>query len=89
MGGLDIAYGRWDTPEHRLVDPGDLWDGQDYNNYRTRDIYDPRNYEESNLNEHFEPRMPWHDIAIQFRGDVVLDLLRHFIQYWYFAIADK
>ena len=33
--------------------------------------------------------MPWHDIAIQFRGDVVLDLLRHFVQYWYFVIADK
>ncbi len=31
--------------------------------------------------------MPWHDIAIQFRGDVVLDLLRHFIQYWYFVKA--
>jgi phosphatidylserine/phosphatidylglycerophosphate/cardiolipin synthase-like enzyme len=29
--------------------------------------------------------MPWHDIALQFRGDVVLDLLRHFVQYWYFV----
>ena len=29
--------------------------------------------------------MPWHDIAIKFRGDIVLDLLRHFIQYWYFV----
>ena len=29
--------------------------------------------------------MPWHDIAIQYRGDVVLDLLRHFVQYWYFV----
>lgn len=33
--------------------------------------------------------MPWHDIAIQFRGDIVLDLLRHFVQYWYFAQADQ
>lgn len=39
MGGLDICYGRWDTHEHRLVDPGLLWDGLDYNNYRTKDIY--------------------------------------------------
>lgn len=29
--------------------------------------------------------MPWHDIALQFQGDVVLDLLRHFVQYWYYA----
>lgn len=32
--------------------------------------------------------MPWHDIAIQFRGDVVLDLLRHFVQYWYFVKSE-
>lgn len=29
--------------------------------------------------------MPWHDIAVQIRGDVVIDLLRHFVQYWYFV----
>lgn len=37
------------------------------------------------MNREFEPRMPWHDIALQFRGDIVLDLLRHFVQYFYFA----
>ena len=42
MGGLDICYGRWDTPQHRLTDPGMLWDGCDYNNYRLKDIYKPR-----------------------------------------------
>jgi phospholipase D1/2 len=29
--------------------------------------------------------MPWHDIAIQVRGDCVIDMLRHFVQYWYFV----
>ena len=29
--------------------------------------------------------MPWHDIGLQYRGDIVLDLLRHFVQYWYFV----
>lgn len=29
--------------------------------------------------------MPWHDIALQMRGDAVIDLLRHFVQYWYFV----
>ena len=32
--------------------------------------------------------MPWHDIAIQYRGDIVLDLLRHFVQYWYFVKSE-
>lgn len=27
-----------------LTDPGDIWDGCEYNNYRTKDIYEPRNY---------------------------------------------
>jgi phospholipase D1/2 len=53
MGGLDICYGRWDYYEHRLLDPGQLWDGADYNNYRTRDISQPRNYKTSNLNKGF------------------------------------
>ena len=43
-GGLDICYGRWDTPQHYIYDPSDYWDGLEYNNYRTKDIYDPRNY---------------------------------------------
>jgi phospholipase D1/2 len=87
MGGLDICYGRWDYNEHKLKDPGDYWDGADYNNYRLKDITQPRDYLHSNLNPNFQPRLPWHDIAIQFRGDVVLDLLRHFVQYWYFVKA--
>ena len=37
------------------------------------------------MNRSFQPRMPWHDIALQYRGDIVLDLLRHFVQYWYFV----
>lgn len=31
--------------------------------------------------------MPWHDIAMQYRGDIVIDLLRHFVQYWYYVKA--
>ena len=32
--------------------------------------------------------MPWHDIGIQIIGRSVIDLKRHFTQYWYFAIKD-
>lgn len=85
MGGLDICYGRWDTPDHFMFDPSQLWDGGEYNNYRTKDIYEPRVYKQSALNPTFQPRMPWHDIAIQVRGDCVIDMLRHFVQYWYFV----
>jgi len=85
MGGLDICYGRWDTPDHFMFDPSQIWDGCEYNSFRTSDIYTPREYKTSNLNSTFQPRMPWHDIAIQVRGDSVIDMLRHFVQYWYFV----
>ncbi len=32
--------------------------------------------------------MPWHDIGIKIQGRSVIDLKRHFTQYWYFAIKD-
>lgn len=44
MGGLDICYGRWDFHQHLLNDPGMLWDGADYNNYRAKDICEPRKF---------------------------------------------
>ena len=32
--------------------------------------------------------MPWHDVALQIKGPAIIDLQRHFVQYWYFAIHD-
>ena len=29
--------------------------------------------------------MPWHDVAVQIRGNSVHDLARHFISYWNFV----
>ena len=32
-----------------------------------------------------EPKMPWHDVAIQIRGHSVQDVARHFTSYWNFV----
>lgn len=88
MGGLDICYGRWDNHEHSVVDMNGLWSGADYCSDRLRGITEPRKFWESNLDRVNEPRMPWHDIALQFKGPAVIDIQRHFVQYWYFAIRD-
>lgn len=88
MGGIDICYGRWDTHDHPIYDKDQLWQGADYVNERQRGITEPRKYWISNLDRINEPRMPWHDIAIQLKGSAVIDLQRHFVQYWYFAIRD-
>lgn len=33
--------------------------------------------------------MPWHDIGIQTKGDSVIDMVRHFVQYWYFVDEER
>ena len=59
-----------------------MWRGVDYCNYRMTDILKPKNYKSSSIDRNFHPRMPWHDIGVRIRGGSVLDLSRHFVQYW-------
>jgi phospholipase D1/2 len=49
----------------------------DFINVQTPDI--------CNIDRDSAHRMPWHDIHMMIVGDPVLDLVRHFIQYWNFA----
>ncbi|KAH7326189.1 hypothetical protein B0I35DRAFT_405471 [Stachybotrys elegans] len=98
VGGVDLCFGRWDCPQHPIVDdkptgfevsetPKDaehcqLFPGKDYSNPRVQDFF--------RLNEPYEemydrskvPRMPWHDIAMQVVGQPARDLTRHFVQRW-------
>ncbi|GAA97760.1 uncharacterized protein L969DRAFT_55895 [Mixia osmundae IAM 14324] len=92
MGGFDICFGRWDTPQHLLVDDDDeerIWPGKDYSNSRVSDF--------SNLTKPFEdmydrkvvPRQPWHDIGLQLIGQPARDLVRHFVQRWNMLLRTK
>ncbi|KAK5987546.1 Phospholipase D1 [Cladobotryum mycophilum] len=98
VGGIDLCFGRWDSPQHPIVDdkptgfepsetPKDaehcqLFPGKDYSNPRVQDFF--------RLNEPYEemydrskvPRMPWHDVAMQVVGQPARDLTRHFVQRW-------
>ncbi|QDS70591.1 hypothetical protein FKW77_000068 [Venturia effusa] len=104
-GGVDLCFGRWDTPSHPIADdkltgfeqtdePKDadhcqLWPGKDYSNPRVQDFY--------NLNQPYEemydrtkvPRMPWHDIGMQIIGQPARDLSRHFVQRWNFILRQR
>ncbi|KIV96479.1 hypothetical protein, variant 1 [Exophiala mesophila] len=105
VGGIDLCFGRWDTPQHTLVDdkstgfeasdqPKDadhcqLWPGKDYSNPRIQDFY--------NLNKPYEEmydrtriaRMPWHDISMQVVGQPARDLTRHFVQRWNYILRQR
>lgn len=84
IGGLDIAWGRWDDDELKLFDT-DLghktFPGVDYYNPFIKDIVKGRKYN-TRLIEDDCPRMPWQDYAVRLVGPIVYDYLNHFVNYW-------
>ncbi|PPQ89645.1 hypothetical protein CVT25_013832 [Psilocybe cyanescens] len=86
MGGLDLCFGRWDTPQHVLADDTadtdreEIWPGKDYSNPRLSDFYNLNKPEEDMYDRTKVPRMPWHDVAMQIVGQPARDLARHFVQ---------
>jgi phospholipase D1/2 len=89
IGGLDLAFGRWDTPEHRIFDLDDNSQEQvnfpmlDYYNTFRKDFEDVRQFEKPFISKVNQPRMPWHDVGIKLTGEgIVKDFHFHFIKYW-------
>ena len=105
VGGVDLCFGRWDTPQHSLVDdkltgfelsdmPKDadhcqLWPGKDYSNPRVQDFYGLDKPYEEMYDRAKVPRMPWHDIHMQVVGQPARDLTRHFVQRWNYILRQR
>ncbi|KAJ7505449.1 phospholipase D [Mycena galericulata] len=96
MGGLDLCFGRWDTPQHVIIDDVDaggdvseIWPGKDYSNPRLSDFHTLNKPEEDMYDRSKVPRMPWHDVAMQVVGQPARDLCRHFVQRWNFLLRIK
>ncbi|TQV94011.1 phospholipase D1 (PLD1) [Cordyceps javanica] len=97
-GGVDLCFGRWDCPQHPIVDdkptgfevsdaPKDaehcqLFPGKDYSNPRVQDFFRLAEPYEEMYDRSKVPRMPWHDIGMQVVGQPARDLTRHFVQRW-------
>ncbi|GAB0133885.1 hypothetical protein EsDP_00002279 [Epichloe bromicola] len=98
LGGVDLCFGRWDCPQHPIVDdkptgfetteqPKDaehcqLFPGKDYSNPRVQDFFRLSEPYEEMYDRGKVPRMPWHDVAMQVVGQPARDLTRHFVQRW-------
>ncbi|KAH8688861.1 hypothetical protein BGW36DRAFT_421216 [Talaromyces proteolyticus] len=105
VGGIDLCFGRWDTPQHLLTDdkptgfetsevPRDsdncqLWPGKDYSNPRVQDFYDLDKPYEEMYDRNVIPRMPWHDISMHVVGQPARDLTRHFVQRWNYILRQR
>ncbi|RAL59022.1 hypothetical protein DID88_009051 [Monilinia fructigena] len=105
VGGIDLCFGRWDTPQHSVVDdkptgfehsdlPKDadhcqLWPGKDYSNPRVQDFYKLNEPYAEMYDRSKTPRMPWHDVAMQVAGQPARDLTRHFVQRWNYVLRGR
>ncbi|KAI9755279.1 MAG: hypothetical protein M4579_004344 [Chaenotheca gracillima] len=105
VGGIDLCFGRWDTPQHSVCDdkltgfelsdmPKDadhcqLWPGKDYSNPRVQDFYALDKPYEEMYDRTKVPRMPWHDISMQVVGQPARDLTRHFVQRWNYVLRQR
>lgn len=105
LGGLDLCFGRWDTPQHSVTDdkptgfePSDLpkdadhcqlWPGKDYSNPRVQDFYNLQEPYAEMYDRSKIPRMPWHDVSMQVVGQPARDLTRHFVQRWNYVLRGR
>ena len=105
VGGIDLCFGRWDTPQHAVTDdkstgfeaselPKDadhcqLWPGKDYSNPRVQDFFALSKPYEEMYDRSVVPRMPWHDISMQVVGPPARDLTRHFVQRWNYILRQR
>jgi len=89
MGGLDLALGRYDDAQHRLSDAsGEIWQGQDYSNPRTKDFIDIRTNADT-LDRSSQPRLPWQDIQCVLLGRPARDIARHCVERWNHAKSKR
>ncbi|TAQ86673.1 hypothetical protein B7494_g4993 [Chlorociboria aeruginascens] len=105
VGGIDLCFGRWDTPQHSVVDdkptgfeqsdlPKDadhcqLWPGKDYSNPRVQDFFKLHEPYAEMYDRSKTPRMPWHDVSMQVVGQPARDLTRHFVQRWNYVLRGR
>ncbi|KZP31489.1 phospholipase D [Athelia psychrophila] len=96
MGGLDLCFGRWDTPQHIISDDtevgpetSEIWPGKDYSNPRILDFHTLNKPDEDLYDRAKIPRMPWHDVSMQVVGQPARDLCRHFVQRWNYLLRIK
>ncbi|KAG2151353.1 phospholipase D [Suillus clintonianus] len=96
MGGIDLCFGRWDTPQHVIVDDPELsaekieiWPGKDYSNPRVLDFHALNKPLEDMYDRTKVPRMPWHDVGMQVVGQPARDMARHFVERWNYLLRLK
>eukprot|EP01119_Soliformovum_irregulare_P010392 TRINITY_DN2550_c0_g1_i1.p1 TRINITY_DN2550_c0_g1~~TRINITY_DN2550_c0_g1_i1.p1 ORF type:complete len:1296 (-),score=384.75 TRINITY_DN2550_c0_g1_i1:28-3915(-) len=85
LGSVDLAYGRFDTSDHVIVDPCHLnpvWPGKDFGNPNLKGMSHAHKPWDEELERDQVPRMGWHGVHISVTGDAARDVSYNFIQRW-------
>lgn len=96
IGGIDVANGRWETPNYDvIVDPERFVINEMYNPGATKirgtttrekklikdfDFAEP--WSGHLIDEGCQPRMPWQDVHVKIEGPSVVDIHRNFVRRW-------
>jgi phospholipase D1/2 len=103
IGGIDLSYGRYETPEYDVVlDPSVRVINDMYNpcaaklrkmspdeNTLVADYGFTPAYGGTLLDEGCQPRMPWQDVHLKFSGPAVVDLHRNFVRRWNATLRER
>jgi len=82
VGGIDLAFGRFDDNNHDLEDRNGRWPGKDFYNVRIKDFIKLEEPDVDLLDREKDSRMPWHDIHCAVGGNAASDVSKHFIARW-------
>ncbi|XLZ69670.1 phospholipase D-like domain-containing protein [Massilia sp. SR12] len=96
IGGIDVANGRWETPNYDVIaDPERFVINEMYNpgakkirgtTTREKKLIEDFNFAEpwngQLIDEGCQPRMPWQDVHIRIEGPSVVDIHRNFVRRW-------
>ncbi|SFG57716.1 phospholipase D1/2 [Duganella sp. CF458] len=102
IGGIDLANGRWETPNFDVVvDPLRFKVNEMYNpgamRVRGANTFEKRLIEDYSfskpwggvlLDEGCQPRMPWQDVHVKLEGPSVVDIHRNFVRRWNMTFDD-
>lgn len=89
IGGIDLCYGRWDNDAYAVTDPtSQLYYGRDYCNFsKVGEMNGPTS--QCTVDRKTTPRMPWYDCMAMLTGQVVVDVMRNFVQRWNFTLRAR
>jgi phospholipase D1/2 len=95
VGGLDLAFGRYDDSSHQLRDDAahsafnssmesamPRWPGKDYYNPSVCPFEGAAEPWHDSVDRFLEPRMGWHDVHMSVDGLAARDVAFNFIQRW-------